>query len=295
MKQFVKRLLYTIAPGWTTALLSARARAHSHCVVASWGCGTLNHKLFERFGNTVQDGPFAGLTLTAMTRAEQIGPYLLGVYESELDEAWAIIFRGSYSQIINVGAKFGYYGIGLAKRYPTAAVVAFDADWWARNAIREMVAANRAGNVEVHGFCGPEWLARHAKEAAFVFSDCEGYEAVLFGPDVTPKLRTATLLIETHDYFLPGICDRLRAAFGETHVVRVYDGDAGRRGPAHALDFLSESERRLTTREVRSPPRWLLCLPKSGPNRLIASQVNIIPSTGTDFSTSSAVLADALD
>ncbi len=269
MKQFVKRLLYTIAPRWTTALMSARARAHSHRIVAGWGCGPLNRKLVERFGSCVQEGPFAGLTLTAMTHAEQIGPYLLGVYECELDAAWATVLRGSYTQIIDIGAKFGYYAVGLAKRYPAASIVAFDTDWWARKAVREMAAANGTRNVEVKGFCSPEWLAGHTQEAAFVISDCEGYEAVLFGPGTIPKLETASLIIETHDRSVPGVSDRLREAFGETHSVRVYGHDGSRRAPTRPLDFLSEPERRLAVHEVRPSQSWLLCLPKTGPNQAL--------------------------
>jgi hypothetical protein len=247
--------------------MSARARARSHQVVASWGCGPLNHKLVERFGNSVQEGPFAGVILTDMTHAEQIGPYLLGVYESELDEAWATVFRGSYTQIVDIGAKFGYYAIGLAKKYPTTRVVAFDTDWWARDAVREMAAANGLHNIDVKGFCSKEWLAGNIQEAAFIISDCEGYETVLFETDTISKLRSATLIIEVHDCLVPGASDRLLAAFGQTHSVRVYGLEGSQRVPALSLDFLSEPERRLAMHEVRPPQSWLLCLPNTGPNQ----------------------------
>jgi hypothetical protein len=269
MKQFAKRLLYALAPRWTTAFLSARARAHSHRIVASWGCGPITRKMVERFGSQVQEGPFAGLILTAMTHVEQIGPYLLGLYESELHEAWDIVLRGQYTQIIDVGAKFGYYAVGLARKYPHASVVAFDTDWWARKAVREMAAANGTGNVEVKGFCSPDWITQQIQEAAFLISDCEGYEAVLFGPSVIPRLRSATLIIETHDCFVPGVSDKLRAAFGETHAVRVYGDEAGRKSTTCPLDFLTEPERQLAVREVRPPQLWLLCLPKTGPNQAL--------------------------
>jgi len=202
-----------------------------------------------------------------MVLAEQIGPYLLGVYESELDEAWAIVFRGAYSQIVDIGAKFGYYAIGMARRYPAASVVAFDTDWWARNAVREMVAANGPVNVEVKSFCSPEWLAASVQEAAFIISDCEGYESELFGANVVPRLQSATLIVETHDWLVPGVSNRLRQAFGETHQVRVYERDTPRRIPTRSLDFLSEPERRLATQEVRPDQAWLLCLPNAGPNQ----------------------------
>ena len=269
MKQFLKKLLDTVAPRWTAALMSARARAHSHKVLVSWGCGPLNRKLVEHFGNQVQEGPFAGLTLPGMTHAEQIGPYLLGVYESELDLAWDIVFQGSYTQIIDIGAKFGYYAVGLANRYPNASVVAFDTDWWARKAVREVAAANGADNLQVKGFCSPDWLVQNTHEAAFVISDCEGYEDVLFGPEIIPKLRSVPLIIETHDGVVLGVSDKLRAAFGETHVVQVYGQQGTRRVTTFRLNFLSETERQLAVQEIRAPQSWLLCLPRTGPNQAL--------------------------
>jgi hypothetical protein len=264
MKQLVKGLLYKFAPRWTTGLMSARARAHSHRVVASWGGAAVARKLVEHFGSRVQEGPFAGLTLTPATHAEQIGPYLLGVYESELDEAWDTVFRRSYPQIIDIGAKFGYYAVGLARRYPQASVVAFDTDRWARRALREMAAANGTRNVDVLGFCSPEWLARHVADAALVVSDCEGYEDVLFGPGTIASLRSATLVIETHDGMVPGVSDRLRSAFDATHAVRAFGHTGARRSPGRALDFLSGAERTLAVQEVRPPQVWLLCVPRAG-------------------------------
>jgi hypothetical protein len=269
MKQFLMRLFAAVAPQSAAALKSARSRAHSHRTVKSWGGGPVASKLFERLGTRVQEGPFAGLSLTPVTHAEQIGPYLLGVYESELDQAWDLVFRGKYTQIIDIGAKFGYYAVGLAKRYPEASVVAFDTDWWARKAVREMAAANGTGNVQVKGFCSLEWLASNIEDAAFIISDCEGYEAELFVPSVIPRLRSATIIIETHDQVVAGVSDRLSSAFGGTHSVRPYVYGAARRSTSHSLDFLTEQERQLAVQEVRPPQLWLLCLPNTGPNHAL--------------------------
>ena len=263
MRQLLKGLLAAIAPQWTTALLSARARSHAHRLIASWGQGSVTRALTEQLGTRVLDGPFAGLILTEMTHAEQFGPYLLGLYESELDEAWSAVFHRTYTQVIDIGAKFGYYAVALATRYPRAQVVAFDTDWWARRAVRQMAEANATGNVEVRGFCTPEWLAGHAQEAALIISDCEGYEAALFLPAVIGRLRSATLIIETHDVFAPGVTDRLRTAFSETHTVRTFSSGGTRRTASCPLDFLDERERRLATHEVRTDQLWLLCLPRA--------------------------------
>ena len=130
MKQAVKRWLFAVAPKWATSFFSARARATSHRAVEGWGCLRVNDLLMDRFEARVQGGPFRGMTLTPMTRAEQIGPFLLGLYESELNDAWELVFRGTFPQIVDVGAKFGYYAIGLARRFPESRVVAFDTDPW---------------------------------------------------------------------------------------------------------------------------------------------------------------------
>ena len=248
MKQTIKQALHAMFPEWTTALMSARARAYSQSLMADWGCRDLNRKLIERFGPTVQEGPFAGMVLGPMAEAEHLGPYLLGVYESELDGAWDHVFRGTYTQIVDVGAKFGYYAVGLARRYPDVPVVAFDTDPWARNAVREMSAANRTGHVEVRGFCRPKWLAHGLRAGALVVCDCEGYESELFA-EVTPALQSATLVIETHDCFVPGISDHLRDVFASSHRILTIGETPDRRQSALDLSFLNEAERDLANRD----------------------------------------------
>lgn len=266
MKQQFKALLYKVAPRLMTAAMSARARAHSHSYVAGCGSGVLARKLVAKYGNRVNGGPFDGLTLSPMTHAEQIGPYLLGFYESELDEAWETVFRGAFTQIIDVGAKFGYYAVGLARKFPDADVVAFDTGWWARRAVREMAAANQTPKVQVRGYCTAEWMVRNAHESSFIISDCEGYEAELFTPEVISQLKSAALIIETHDCFVPGVCEKLTRAFRETHTVWKYGEGSTKRSSSVPLEFLTETEQQLAVNEMRPAQDWLLCLPKLGPN-----------------------------
>jgi hypothetical protein len=265
-KGAVKRLLHATAPRWTTAVMSARARAYSQRVARSWGCETLNRKLIDRFGAVVQEGPFAGLVLTPMTFAEHLAPFLLGVYESELDRAWEIVSSGTYPQIVDIGAKFGYYAVGFAKHYPNADVVAFDPDWWARAAMREMALANGVRNVHVKALCERSWLERDLNESALIISDCEGYEATLFDAPVVGALKSATLMIETHDCFTPGVTDTLRARFVGTHSIHLFRDADGRRRSTRPLDFLSDDELRLAEAEVRPEQFWLFCIPHAGPN-----------------------------
>lgn len=267
MKRLVKDFLFSAAPVWATSFFSERARAHSHHVVESWGCAHINESLFTRLGNQVLSGPFRGLTLSPPTKAEQIGPCLLGLYESELHPAWDIVIGGRYCQIIDVGAKFGYYSIGLARHYPTSRVIAFDTDRWARQVMWEMAGLNGVSNVEIRRYCSPEWIAHNLSEGAFVLSDCEGFEGELFCSVPIPNLPTATLIIETHDEMMPGVSERLRGRLGPTHCVTEVTSGLHLRVSPVDLSFLDEREQSLATMEVRGGKQvWLLCLPKVGPN-----------------------------
>ena len=67
--------------------------------------------------------------------------------------------------------------------------------------------------------------------------------------------------------------DRLRERLGPTHRVDeiAEENEPGGDGAAGLdldldLSGLNEHERRLATREVRSPQSWLLCPPREGPN-----------------------------
>lgn len=268
MKQAVKRALFAVAPKWATSFFSARARTTSHRAVEEWGGRRINDLLLERFGDRVRGGPFQGITLTPMTRAELLGPFLLGLYERELNDAWEVILRGTFPQIIDVGAKFGYYAVGLAQRFPESRVVAFDTDPWARKAMREMILANGVANVEIRGYCEPAWLAGNLAEGALILSDCEGFEGELLCSRTIPNLDAATLIVETHDAFVPGVAARLRERLGQTHDLTTVP-PSHEDGVTDAFDLtgLDERERRLATQEVRPPQEWLVCWPRRGPNR----------------------------
>lgn len=261
MKTLIKKTLFLIAPKRATAFFSARARAHSHRVVAAWGNDEVVRKLLAEFGSVVQEGPFAGMILPPETHREQIGPYLLGTYESELDGAWEKIFQHSYRQIIDVGSKFGYYAIGLARRNPAAEVFAFDSDPWARQATIQTAKANNCANIKVREFCDAGWLKSHVDADALIISDCEGYEAQLFPPSLLPSLTRATLLIETHEFAVPGITEKLRRDFENTHEISEFSTSTPRREPSRFPTSLTPEERNLARCEVRDETRWLLCLP----------------------------------
>jgi hypothetical protein len=218
--------------------------------VRELGCSALNEKLLEQFGNRVLHGPFAGITLSPETHREHLGPFLLGTYESELHPVWSSIFGMRFNLLIDVGAKFGFYAVGLAKHFPGSKVIAFDTDPWARKATREMIVANDV-QVEVQGFCSPDWLQGHLPDGSFIFSDCEGYEAALFGSGEVRNLQSATMLIEIHEELCPGVTELLRGKFARSHQITIIPARADRLETVPELAQLSEIEREMAVNEYR--------------------------------------------
>jgi predicted O-methyltransferase YrrM len=252
--------MYAVAPETATAVMSARAREHSHRLVREWGLIDLNRKLIDRFGSVVQRSPFTGMTLSPMTHLEHLGPFLLGTYEEELHPWFESAMSGRFEQILDIGSKFGYYAVGLARRMPDTPVIAFDTDRWARRATKEMAEANRTPRVAVEGFCSARWLSRHIRPHSFILSDCEGYEGELFANASTPALDSATLIVEIHDGLVPGVGSRIRERFRRTHAISSVRSQERERAGID-LGFLSSEEARTAIREIRGPQEWLLMSP----------------------------------
>jgi hypothetical protein len=268
VKQLVKRAMLAAAPAWTTSLLSGRARAHKHRLVREWKLNRLTEKLLTILGPNVRSGPFEGMKLTPMSHQEILGPFLLGTYEFQLHPWFRKVAGGRFSQIINVGSSFGYYAVGLARLFPDSEVIAFDTDRWARAACREMASENRTSNVDVARFCSPAWLYRNLQRSSLIMCDCEGYEAELFTGSTSSVLRSATVIVETHDQISVGVTDRIRVNFSKSHkVATVFAEPANVPLPPIDHSLLTADEIQDAIREVRGDQAWLLLTPECETHR----------------------------
>jgi hypothetical protein len=261
LKSTFKKILFRIFPRTATRIFSARSRAFSQKLAEKWGCIELNHKIIQHCGNKVLRGSFSGVILSPETFREHLSPFLLGTYEQELCEAWSSIFKMNFNQILDVGAKFGFYAVGLAKRFPGVPVIAFDTDPWAQKATREMSAANNV-DIEVRSFCDPKWMHDHLLENSFVFSDCEGYEATLFGSEI-PNSVSATILVELHEQFSPGVTNLIRAKYSLTHDISIIPTGSELEDRWPELEFLTDAEWKMAVTEYRTAPQtWMFLRPK---------------------------------
>jgi hypothetical protein len=263
-KHLLRDAGFRLAPQLTTAVISSRARAHSANLIKKWGLSDLNRKLIEEIGHKVLTGPFAGTTLTKQAEEQHIGPYLLGTYEMELHRWVEEVATRRFSQILDVGSSFGYYAVGLARRFPQTLVTAFDTDWWARRAVADMAAANGASNVRIESRCTPAWLAEQLQPGALIVSDCEGYERTLFFERSIPALATATMIVELHDDSPGELAARFRERFSATHAVEEVGGRL-ETPRVSGIRTLTGQELDRVSHEVRGPQSWAYLRPLTRP------------------------------
>ncbi len=226
----------------------------------------VNDKLLKAFGNRCVQGLFPDMVLPNFLRSEQMGPFLLGTYEQEIAPWFILLKSRQFSMILDIGSKFGFYAVGLAQWFPPTRVIAFDTDPWAQKATRDFAQMNNVHNVEALGYCSPKWMSSHLLPNSLIISDCEGYEFILFHPESIPNLKTATMIIESHDAFPWEKHGKLIERFRDTHEVDEISFDPGDRSKRTGMDlsFLNPSELTLAVGEPRYPwQKWLFIRPKA--------------------------------
>jgi hypothetical protein len=202
-------------------------------------------------GLQVSGGPFAGLRYPDASATSLI-PKLLGAYERELHAAVERAVAERPKLIVNVGAADGYYAVGLARRCPDAAVHAFEADARERELLARVAAANGVA-IRIEGAAAVGDLRALSGGRALAVIDCEGCEATLLDPDRVPLLRTATIVVELHDFAVPG--DGVVARFASTHDVTLI--------PTGAQPPERSSSLALALSEYRpGPMRWAVMFPR---------------------------------
>lgn len=184
--------------------------------------GYLEHLVRTRTGGCVHAGPFAGMRYIQGAVGSAYVPKLLGIYERELNGCIEQACARNFPLIVDVGAAEGYYAVGMARRNPNARVVAFEMEEKGRAGLRELAQLNDVtSRIEIRGKCEladlQEVLAE--VESALVICDTEGHEDNLLLPEVVPALRRAQVLVEMHDFILPGITERITERFTPTHRV----------------------------------------------------------------------------
>lgn len=252
----LKQIARSTAPGLYTALW--------------WAFGEyprLARQAARHIGYRVATGPFQGMRYPSIRTAARVLPKLVGSYEEELGGVIEECARSESPLVINVGCAEGYYAVGLALRLRSSRIVAFDSDERMRRRCRELARANAVQDdrLEIRGACDPAALTALPLAGSLIVMDCEGYERdLLLGPDAAHFAR-ASILVETHDFLLPGVTDEIAKRFSETHEVeritsrerRASDYGATEGLPARVRVMAVDEERVLDGRRVVQEWLWM--------------------------------------
>ena len=172
-------------------------------------------------GGRVAAGPFAGMPY----RRSKLATYpskILGTYELEIADLVERLCGHAFPRIVNVGAAEGYYAVGFARRCPHAKVVAFEAKEALRRDLLRLAGDNNvADRLEVRGLCQPGDLEKALAgfENVLLIVDVEGAESDLLNPVSVPNLNQAHIVVELHDFIVPGVSSLVRRRFEATHVI----------------------------------------------------------------------------
>lgn len=229
---------------------------------------TLGAYVEQQTDGKVLTGPFVGMKLPPIDAwgANDRAPRLLGTYEADLHAALETEIARLPDWVLNIGAADGYYAVGLARRLPNAKIVAYDLLPAALEATRQSAMRNGvAPQFRFEPGFGPDTMPkREPGQKTFMFFDCEGCELALVEKFAMSDFAETSLLIESHDFIVPGIGDRLVAHFAPTHR-GVKIREAGRNPNAFAmLQKMGSFERWLAVTEDRPETMdWIWLVPKS--------------------------------
>jgi hypothetical protein len=220
-------------------------------------------------GLTVRGGPFTGLrfpddVVGHPERADSLAAKLIGSYERELHPTIERTLAAQPTTFVNVGAGDGFYAVGVALRAPDVPVHAFDTSTDRQATCAELARVNEvAERVAVYGECDAEWLAG-LPAGAFLLIDCEGCEASLLDPERAPSLRTATAIVELHDFIVPDGGARIRERFAATHSIERIEAEQRHVDDFPDMDFLGPKQLEIAVSEFRfRPMEWLVLTPAS--------------------------------
>ena len=120
----------------------------------------------------------------------------------------------------------------------------------------------RRGNVAVHlGGREPAGVVRVGRRRP-AGDGGVGYEDVLLDPIACPNIVNATVLVELHDVFVPGLTERLKGRFSQTHTWESMAAIQRRPEDFKAVSFLDEVDQHRALNELRIGTQvWALLSP----------------------------------
>jgi len=210
----------------------------------------------------ILSGIFEGMWMPFENSWGGLSARLVGSYEEELSQILRVLIAEAPPVVIDAGSADGYYAVGFARALPRSTVYAFDIDREARRVCRLTAARNGVHNLHVRGRIDPRQLRHLLIPNALVMSDVEGYETTLLDPRKVPGLRQAAIVVELHEWIVPGSTSAVLARFGATHEVELIDSRQKDPTSIRQTRHLSAEEAHAAVEEGRPhPQQWAVMRP----------------------------------
>lgn len=173
----------------------------------------------------IEQGYLAGIRFGDVENLQAgIAQKLLGVYEVELTDALKQIDSRKYDWIVNIGAAEGLYSIAFSRKWRDIPIYSFEQDFCTRQLLRSVITLNGAKSVVVRGEFRLEHLRALSDDGnGLIFSDCEGFERLLFSTETIQYFKGHDLVIETHDHLVDGVHTNVKDTLTNSHNVKEID------------------------------------------------------------------------
>ena len=174
----------------------------------------------------IQGGLFKGMRWGMAATCGSLTPKLMGTYEQELQSKMGQF--PVFDLVIDVGAAEGWYAVGLLHRRMAQKVVAFEMSADGRENLLANVRRNNLppDSIEIRGECTADGLQTMLRSLPtdsnfrlLIICDCEGFEGKLLDDDTLKFCANAYFTIETHNFYVPEVHERLAKSLAASHTV----------------------------------------------------------------------------
>jgi len=245
--------------------------------------------LLKDTGHMVFGGPFSTMNLTDHLALAWDPRIIVGSYEEEVHQVINDVICMAPANIIDIGAAFGYYAVGLALKIANTTVTAFEAveyPHWQQ--VAELARINGvSGKIIQRGVCTAEELARACTRESFILCDCEGGEVDILDPLEIPALKSCKILVELHEFNRPNLVPTLVSRFRDSHEIKIIEEADRNPSRYRILRTLPRSWRSVAIQETKWIPnkssrtttwlRFMLLDPKERLYRSLGTADDTIP------------------
>jgi len=210
------------------------------------------------------NGPFKGIKYINNSTFGPLFPKLIGTYEEPIHRWIYDVINKNYKTIINIGSGEGYYAIGFSILLPKSNVFAFDIDKNAINSLYKLMKLNNLHNLYINQIINFSNLNNLITNSSLIFIDVEGNEFSYLSFDNIPNLIRADIIVEVHEFLIPGLVNILFNRFSNTHHIElIHDNNCRTIYPSLAHKFSKKFYKVLISEKRPSNMSWMFLKSKS--------------------------------